>query len=213
MSDEMFVALRKAHRFVVAYNRRLLNAAQKLNNIMVESGFNDGSFKPIFTASAPGPKSWKGRWAWDSSPLLAPRFSWIKGPTNKPGHKVVFVEHIADTGLSSYSGNTEPDPLNLKPPEEANSIWIVRWLHMTARAVPFPDDLWRQYWHDIIPKHFSDSKNVFHYNINDTKNDVMEKEGVRYGYQFFEAKELVSPDDFDSKLIRCIMELLEGELS
>lgn len=149
--------IRRAYRYVVAYERRILDAFASIDEVVRDAGFVRNTphrWHPVHRAFPS--RDWPTeRWAWDNVPLYAARFTWLAGEPNTAGTRYVLVDHVADTSFEEkrLEDRTEPDPLDgLLPAEAARSI--LRW-GVVELARPVAPAFWRLGWGELLSKHLA----------------------------------------------------------
>jgi len=144
--------IRNAHRYVVAYQRRLLDGIQLLNQ-RVDKTFIFYWWTPLFNAPPPqrGTDINGTKWAWDFIPLSFVRFQWKKGDATKGnGATYILIEHIIDTELAKlFAVGGEPDPIesNLQQTNESSSLLAARVVRFDN---PVSSDDWSKEWGEAI---------------------------------------------------------------
>jgi len=157
MSD--LATIRRAYRYVVAYERRVLDTITQIDESVREGGFErvkPHGWSPLYRAFPS--KSWSAdSWAWDNVPNYICRYSWERGEQNTVGAIRVLVDHVADSAFEakilSRVGLPELDPLTeLGEPEKSRSL--LRCL-VVETVAPLPAATWKLYWHQIFAAEFS----------------------------------------------------------
>lgn len=151
-------AVRDAYRYVVAYQRRVLDGISAVDEVLAAHGFERNTrgdrykWVPLYTAFPS--RDWApDKWAWDHVPSFACRYVWNYGEANTAGSRHVLVDHIADTAfetllLSPRRTRDEPDPLaDLAPSESSKSVLRGFILDLSG---PLPDSVWNRYWRDLM---------------------------------------------------------------
>lgn len=171
--------IRRAYRYVVAYERRMLDAFARIDEAVRDAGFVRDTpyrWRPMYR-SFPS-RDWPAdRWAWDHVPLYAARLVWIAGEKNTAGSRYVLVDHVADTAFEAkrLQDRSEPEPLDgLAAPEDARTI--LRW-HVVELAAPVPDALWNMDWHGLLAKHFGVPVSAL-LPVNETPEPVRRDQGA-----------------------------------
>lgn len=148
--------IRRAYRYVVAYERRILDALTRVDEAVSGLGFvrrTPHRWWPLYT-SFPS-RDWPAKsWAWDHVPCYAARFQWTNGDDNAAGTRYLLVDHIADTAFEAkrLADKSEPEPLQGLPAAE-DSRTILRWLVLEL-AAPVPPALWKLQWNDFFARNF-----------------------------------------------------------
>lgn len=147
--------IRRAYRYVVAYERRVLDAITRIDDAVTDAGFERNlphRWWPLYRAFPS--RDWAAaRWAWDHVPCYAFRYQWNAGNENAAGTRWVLVDHIADTAFEEkrLSDDVEPEPLDGLPPVEGSKT-VLRWL-VIELAAPLPAALYKLQWTQLLPKH------------------------------------------------------------
>ena len=146
--------IRRAYRYVVAYERRILDAMAAIDDTVQRAGFERSKphrWAPIYQAFPS--RDWApDHWAWDHVPIYACRFEWLIGDKNTAGNRFVLVDHIADTAYERkrIKHRSEPEPLDgLDASEDSRSI--LRWM-VAELGAPLPGQLWNLGWNDLLQK-------------------------------------------------------------
>lgn len=148
--------IRRAYRYVVAYERRVLDSISAVDQALLERGF-DGERKrePLYT-SFPSRRHSLEHWAWDNVPTYACRYSWCSGQPNTEGNRWVLVDHVADSAFEAeiVASGSSPDPLaGIDAPSQS----ILRWA-IVSFADALPSGLYNRTWRDLLTRHFGDGK-------------------------------------------------------
>ena len=144
--------IRRAYRYVVAYERRILDAVDVVDEALRKYDFEQHTpyrWLPIYN-SFPSRKFAPESWAWDNFPNYAMRYRWISGEPNALGSRWVLLDHIADTAYERrrHDHRDEPDPLvDLGDPAESTSV--VRW-HLVTFTEPLPKRTYDLSWNDLL---------------------------------------------------------------
>ena len=158
MNDTMNT-VRQAHRYVVAYQRRILDAVAALHDQIGPDGlgFQPDGWEPLhYGYPAKGVFAPK-RWAWDFVPMYAARFYWLHQgrKENAAGTTAFMVDHVVDTAFEPVAAKKrqqEPDPLeDLAPSDRSESVLRARWVHLGA---PVPANLWQLSWDALVAQSF-----------------------------------------------------------
>lgn len=142
--------IRQAYRYIVAYERRVLDAIGSVDEALLGRGFEREKSEPLYTSWPRRSKVLDPHWAWDEVPNYARRFPWRFGEPNTAGVRWVFVDHVADTAFEARQiwSKQEPDPLHdLEPVEGSNSV--LRWT-LASFTAPLPVDVYRRVWFDRV---------------------------------------------------------------
>jgi hypothetical protein len=147
--------IRRAYRYVVAYERRILDMMARIDVAVLEAGFErrvPHRWYPLYRAFPS--RDWPAdSWAWDNVPLYVSRFQWISGAPNQPGTRYVIVDHIADTAFEERPKApraVEPDPLTgLEPAESSRTL--LRWSVVSVEQA-IDEQVWRLPWADCLTK-------------------------------------------------------------
>lgn len=196
-------AIRQSHRYVVAYQRRLLDALSALNNQLLDIGFSFDEWDPLHFDRPPVKSNsaiLNNRWAFDFLMLYSVSFYWEKGEENKPGYVCFQLEHLADTGLEKALelSNDEPDPLTFDNAADSESIVRCFWIAITGKKSPFSDDEWESNGFDeLLISHF-DKDHMAAFNKIDTPLPLEEFEdkGLVFGQMAVSLEELPDPESF-----------------
>ncbi len=152
---EVLANIRRAYRYVVAYERRVLDAVDIVDEVLRGSGFDRANphRTPLYN-SFPTKGYAPQHWTWDNVPNYACRYQWNTGEPNAAGNRWVLVDHIADTAFErrQLAVGGEPDPLSdLEPVEAARSI--LRW-HAITFSDALPPPLYRRSWNNLLAEHY-----------------------------------------------------------
>ena len=159
--------VRRAYRSIVAYERRVLEAVGRVDDLVREAGFERRALGRGGPAERGSPgREWPGtKWAWDHVPLFAARFQWLAGGENAAGSRYVVVDHVADTAYERKRLEertlTEPDMLeDLEAVAEEASRSVLRW-NVVKLGAPVPANVWRSSWNDVFAKTFGATVETF----------------------------------------------------
>lgn len=204
--------IRRAYRYVVAYERRILDTISRIDSVIHEAGFErwmPERWTPLYRAFPS--RSWSpDRWAWDNVPCYAVRYKWVKGAANTAGTRYVLVDHIADTAFEKkrLSDKNEPDPLeDLPPPDSVRSV--LRW-HVIEQDEPMPDAIWNLQWHDLIAKRSRIS--VAEFSLSEPTLSPVKREGsgLRTWTSCVDIASLDTPESLDANFINPLREQLSA---
>lgn len=138
MTDPL-ATIRRAYRYIAAYERRVLDAVDAVDEELRELGFERKKphrWSPLYN-SFPSRTYAPEHWVWDNLPNYAMRYQWISGAPNAVGSRWTLLDHVADTAfeLRRIAEPGEPNPLeDLAPVEESRSV--LRW-----QTIEFEDSL------------------------------------------------------------------------
>ena len=143
MKPKDFSTIRKAYRYVTAYQRRLLDGLAKVHESL-DPRFSFHGWDSIYhnRPCGRGSQPFDGKWAWDFVPLYDSVFEWRlwTDEPNRAGNVFVFVEHVADSVFEEayLAKRGEKDPLELG--EESDSVLRGYWVKLYSQI---RDELWR----------------------------------------------------------------------
>ena len=133
--------VRRAHRLVVAYNRRLLDllrlTADALQDDHPELTHLGWSSYP-FTKLQPKHDPTAGKWAWDFTPLAFADVYWGTAAKPQAGAILVGVRHTLDTGLVK-DGKREPDPVSMEPTETTSTVLLPAFIAIREHRSEWTD--------------------------------------------------------------------------
>ncbi|HBQ12816.1 MAG: hypothetical protein RLP09_26385 [Sandaracinaceae bacterium] len=151
MTDPL-TQIRRAYRYIAAYERRVLDAIDVLDEAVRELGFERNRpyrWMPLYSAF-PSRSYAPESWVWDGLPNYAMRYQWREGEPNTPGSRWVLADHVADTSFESRrtTESGEPSPLDdLAPAESSRSV--LRW-HMIRFEGSIPDKVYNASWDKLM---------------------------------------------------------------
>lgn len=211
--------IRQAHRYVVAYQRRLLDALSSFNNQILDIGFRFDEWSSIHFDRPPSKTNagiFTNWWAFDFTMLYSVEFYWDKGEENKPGFVTFWLQHLVDTGLEKIieAADDEPDPLSFEDATKSDSILRCCWIAITGKKSPFGDEEWdNKEYGDLLSEHFKkDILATFHQIYKPHPLDEFEKKGVVFGQLAVSLEELPNPEAFNELFCNVIVERMK-ELS
>jgi len=213
--------VRQSHRYVAAYQRRLLDAISNFNNRLINIGFKFEEWGSLHFDRPPkksNPAILTNYWAYDFIHLYSVGFYWTKGEENKKNFVYFGLEHLADSGLENaldFSNEEEPDPLKFKDAAEADSILRCFWLLIATENSPFSNTVWNNTeYEDLIKMHFN----------KDIMNDFSKlyepllpfkeehKDGVLFGQMAISIENIPTMESFENDFCNIIIDRL-SELS
>lgn len=123
--DAVMLDVRRAHRLLHAYNRRLLDTirvamedVERKAKIPLPRPFR--GWTPLkYATPKPGDITDPGRWAWDGLPYAYVELTYASAKLPSPGAVYISIAHEVD-GWAPGAG-AEPDSRNLPPVESARS--------------------------------------------------------------------------------------------
>lgn len=159
--DDHLATVRQAYRYVVAYERRVLDALTVVHEEVERLGFAFGHWEPMATAF-PKRNRFKGNdWAWNHVPLSNAQFEWAHGGRsgNAAGNVWLLVDHVADTGFENACRRVErepnprePNPLvDLAASDSCDSLFRAHWIRFDAAVA---EKLWNKSWQNLLEGHF-----------------------------------------------------------
>lgn len=173
--------IRRAYRYVTAYERRVLDAFEHVDAVAKGAGYSRNMpyrWQPL-GRNLPS-RDWAPEHSsWDFIPLYAARFQWLRGEPNKPGSRFLCVDHIADTAFEEWQRQHAgaPEPLEgLGAPESSRSV--LRWLVVAVDA-SLPAGLWNEQWHALLPKHTKQPVQQFFPNEESVETLAHESKALR----------------------------------
>jgi hypothetical protein len=202
--------IRRAYRYVVAYERRILDVVSRVDDALLAAEFERKTphrWYPLYT-SFPS-RDWPlEHWVWDRVPGYACRFEWLRGQPNRPGTRYVLADHVADTAFEDArrAGRGEPEPLaSLESADASRSV--LRWMLIELHAA-LPDELWRLSWRELLCKHFSvDQKSVF---VNQSTEQPLRltSDAVTVTAACVDLQALDDAKDFDDRFVQPLVKVL-----
>ncbi len=133
--EDVLATVRRAYRYVVAYERRVLDAIARVDDVLRDRGFEPEKYAYPIHTEAPTKRQVLTNWAWNAVPNYARRFKWLFGEENAAGSCWVLVDHVADTAFEKrrITRPGEPQPLgdDLVPVESSRSV--LRWFVARSR--------------------------------------------------------------------------------
>lgn len=201
--------IRRAYRYVVAYERRVLDAITNVDKTVREAGFIPHRWWPLYRAF-PSHNWAPDRWAWDHIPCYAFRVKWHIGASNTAGNKYVLVDHVADTAFEQkrLGDSVEPDPLDgLAPETESRSI--LRWFTIELNA-PLPDNIWRLDWPILLAKQLNVSIADVFPNA-ETLSPLRRSAGpLETAALCVDLSKMLQPQDLDEQFITPLRAVIQG---
>lgn len=149
--SDPLATIRQAYRYVVAYERRVLDAIDNVDQALQEAGFvRDTPYRwqPLYT-SFPS-RAWApDHWAWDHVPNYACRYVWLAGEKNAAGSRAVLLDHVADTAFEfqRLTSGGPPDPLAATTGARS----ILRWVYIEF-AGPLPAPEYNRSWNELLAR-------------------------------------------------------------
>ena len=156
VNETSFANIRKAHRYVVAYQKRMLDALSQVDAGLTDLGFTFRKWGCIHHSvpCRPGTRPFGNYWTWDFVPFHAAVFEWgyFTDDEKQAGNVFVFVEHVADTAFETHmeSDRGEPDPLKFAD-GEGETLFRAHWVKLLQRA---SDEEWRKSWTNFVKDGF-----------------------------------------------------------
>lgn len=204
--------IRRAYRYVVAYERRILDAIARTDEAARDAGFERKTphrWWPLYSGF-PSRDFAPDRSAWDQLPLYGARFQWDQGENNAAGSRHLLVDHVADTSYEARmledKRRTELDPLEgLPPAEEARSILRFQLVDLLT---PVPAAEWKLFWSQLLPKYFGG--NVASIVPTDTPT-VRESGPMRLTTWLVDLETISGPEAFDAKFIAPLRSAIRRE--
>lgn len=201
--------IRRGYRYVVAYQRRLLDCVAALNEQIGAMGYEQDGWKPLYYGSPSTKKLAAAHWAWDFSPLYATRFFWtLKGrKANESGASCFILDHVVDTAFETRSQKGgQPDPLeDLTPVEASDSVLRARWFHIMS---PLPAAIWELEWDSLVPKFFACPIDEVWPLLPTERPSSRTKDGIVAGGHVVALSTLADPGDFDRTFVAPILDEL-----
>jgi hypothetical protein len=152
---EVLANIRRAYRYVVAYERRVLDTIDVFDEALRARSFERASphRTPLHT-SFPKKDYAPEHWTWDNVPNYACRYQWRSGEANTAGSCWVLLDHVADTSFEQRRLTVpgEPDPLDSLEPVEATRS-ILRAL-VVSFAAPLDPKVYAAWWGTLLTRHF-----------------------------------------------------------
>ncbi len=150
--------IRRAYRYIVAYERRVLDAISQIDEVARDADFERNQpqrWWPLYRNATS--RDWApDKSAWNSIPVYACRYRWMSGEHNVIGTRYLLLDHVADTDFEQQmltTPNLELEPLDgLAAPEKSRSI--LRWFLIELTG-PLTTQQWKDYWPDILAKQVS----------------------------------------------------------
>lgn len=205
MSDTAILSeVRTAYRYVVAYERRVLDALSAFDEEVRDIGYTFLRWSPLHTTFPSRVRFAPNGWAWDNVPFCAARYRWALAGTdeNEAGSSWLFVEHVADTAFEEHSApkRTEPDPLeHLVAAAESDSVLHAWWMSIER---PFAKRLWTMSWEKLIAAHFGRTLRDMCPRKPLKRLTHEEKGGAIFGSYGVSLGELSGPEDFSEKFVK-----------
>ena len=211
-------AIRQAHRYVVAYQERLLDALSALNNQLLDIGFSFDEWNSIHFDRPPSKTNagiFTNWWAFDFLMLYSVEFYWDKGEENKPGYVTFWLQHLADTGLEKVieEANDEPDPLSFENASSSESLLRCCWIAITGKQSPISTKEWEnKEYEEMLRCHFDRDYLADFYKIYEPGSiEEFEKDGITFGEVAVSLEELPNRRDFSKNwLCDVVVERNEG---
>ena len=205
MNPDVLSTVRQAYRYVVAYERRLLDAMIRVDKAVGnECGYQFQKRSPTLT-SAPKSRLNADDWAWDNHTLFATQFLWARGEfENVAGSSWLLIDHVADTAFEERLERGEPDPLMLKAATESETVLRVWWLKLHK---PVPASLWSKAWSDLAKAHFGADPRP-----KRAGEDVPDRthDGVTVGGFALAVQELNAPEALERVLVQPVLTRLNA---
>jgi hypothetical protein len=148
--------VRVAHRFVAAYEARVMQAFGVVADQLADDGFAVFGWKSLYNGMPPLSRhgEWMRRWFWDYLPLHAVQGWWTRGDERAPGVVHVLVEHVIDSAFEKWRHEKRqgvPDPLEFEKLGVADTYWRARWLRNNSDQM-ISKELWDLWWPDIFER-------------------------------------------------------------
>lgn len=195
MNDTVMADVRRAHRLVTAYNRRLLDAVGRLTDALRDDfpqlqHVRSKSYR--FSGLREKHDPTKGKWAWDFQPLAFADLTWESATRPEAGTMFLSIRHTSDTGLPDRTGGREPDPLRFEDASESSTLLQPVLLLPHGSLDLTWDGLYGELeehstyegWGDGVP-HTGDIRGV----------------GVTYGGVSLDMATLAGPEDVEARLV------------
>ncbi len=199
-----FKNIRDAHRYSIAYQKRILTAMGLINSKLEEIDFIFDYWYPKYNKmTCQGTTEPWWRWIWDFFPLSHVSFRWKRvEKDNSPGSTYVFIDHIVDT-KRELCKEGEPDPLQF---DEVDSQTVMRahWVAITETGKPFSEDKWKMSWENLLTDFLGidELKEIWPKSTSTILPQKKNKDGVIIGFFSVLLDDLATPDDFDNKFIK-----------
>lgn len=147
--------IRRAYRYVVAYERRILDAVDRVDETAQEAGFERNTphrWRPLYR-DFPS-RAWApDQWAWNNVPIFACRYEWLRGTPNTLGNRYLLLDHIADSAFESKHLSEplrELDPLHDLGEAQASRS-LLRWNVIEVTSV-FAPARWNVDWPTLLSR-------------------------------------------------------------
>lgn len=223
MENDFASNIRQAHRLIAAYERRVLDTMAFVGDRLRQYGFWPRGWSLAQHAPPPQAKNsdWMNRWVWDYLPLGDVQGWWMRGSEERvAGTMHVLVEHVVDTAIESWrrERNGEPDPLEFAALEQrhgAATVWRARWLYNPPTGAPIPNELWQDYWKDIIPKVFGpgiDPKHIYPIEAKPPFTTTNAELGLIVGVFAVPLEQVSTPDDFKSRFVEPLLHVVRDTI-
>jgi hypothetical protein len=190
-NDEIFKALidvKKAYRLVYLYTASILDAVQRISQ---EFNCSFYVWTPTYYLTPPrrtSPPFPPSRWAWDMIPFYNTSFLFLSeganSNTQKKGDWMLDIHIETDSSFEEFiESNEEPNPLNFKPPEKAESNFYLQLIYCIQ-----PNKFnWYHFWQNT--------------DYPDEEVDVIEEyKGLRYIGRKYELSKLFT----EKSLLECV---------
>jgi hypothetical protein len=214
MTDiDHLATVRQAYRYVVAYERRVLDAITVVHEAVETLGFEFGGWASRLTTFPKKTRFTGHDWAWDNHPLYNAQLRWALGGRlgNAAGNVWLFVEHVADTGFEAayQTSRAELNPLaDLQSVSECDSLLRARWLRFDA---PVNERLWHKSWEQLLEAHFNKKITELWPVAPVAAPSMTAHDGVRTGGLVISIGSIGGPEAFRSGFVEPVVGVL-GEL-
>ncbi len=214
-------SIREAHRFVVAYQRRILDAIALINRRLEELDFKFGFWQPKYTANIgkSDNRNFVKKWALNYLPLSFVECRWSRSENdsdqeNEPGVIYLIIDHIVDTGFEKYEeSHVEPDPLKFEDVGISATILRARWITIAFDGTPFTEEQFEWEWEDCIADRFEKGVDEIWPKFKQTTPPKeITDQGVTVGSMAVGIDDLSTPEEFESKFINPLMDKLKEQI-
>jgi len=210
MMNATLATVRTAYRYVVAYERRVLDGAAAIREAIVELDYQFEGWSPLRRAFPSRNNFPADRWAWDNIPMYAVRFRWNRGgrKENQGGNSWFFLDHVADTAFEEPRRSGEPDPLTtLRDASESTSVFRARWLKFHE---PVSEAHWALSWDDLVGREFGcPTAEVWPLEVT-TQPSERRNAALTAGGHVVAIDDLESPEHFNARLVEPVVAALRA---
>lgn len=213
--SEALVQVRRAHRIVHAYQRRMNTLHERMDGVLGPSKVTFQEWGPYWNKRpAYGSFFQPGRWAWDMVPSMGTSTTWVDHADGGKSGVAVVVTSLADSGRWGVDTSSEPDPEEgAWPSPEAGKT--VLWLEVfttsrtpDAGAFRAGTRWWRDVWAAMPKDTTAASTGSQRAVVQHSRSDVALPDGAAGTYVWFEVDVATLVDDAAVK--RLLLEPLAG---